>query len=437
MRESRTMNAESQKVWSALWNSPFSIVIGILMGVGIGIYLKPVARAFAPLGQIYVSLLMMCVLPIIITATTSGLARLMRYDDIEGRLRRLIVYFLLALLVPGAIGALAACLLGPGRYLSEAALDSLGTLALQSNSKPDSASGLLPFLVSVVPANIFESLSKGHIVSILFSCILIGLALGLVQNRGAADIIQFLDVISDSFKLIFHWVLSLLPLGLCFALAGQLANLSLGVFVILLKFIATFYLTAILLGLLYMMTLWYAVGGSFFRLLRALGKPLLLAYMVDSSILALAPSLDALEQRLCVDRRLAGLILPFGLSVNRHGKIFLFAFTAVFIAQLYDIPLGIDGFLVVMIASALSGMAAVGSGVILASSLAVVLHTIAAPDILAPVVLIATGPIVDRLQSAITVLANCTLTALIASPAPGRDRVPETMTAQAVEPEVS
>lgn len=429
------MNAELRKVWAAIWNSPLAIIAGIMMGVGLGLYLKPVARFLAPVGQIYVSLLMMCVLPIIITATTSGLARLIRNGNIEGRLRRFVTFFAIGLLVPGGMGVLAASVTGPGEYLSESALDSLGTLALQAGSRGDDVSGLLPFLVSVVPTNIFESLSKGHITSIVFSCILIGLALGLVQNKGAGDIVQFLDVILDSFKLIFHWVLSLLPLGLCFVLAGQLSKLNLGVFVILVKFIVSFYLTVFLLGVAYMVLLWRVVGGSFFHTLRALGKPLLLAYMVDSSLLALSPSLDALDQRLAIDRRLAGLILPFGLSANRHGKICLFAFTAMFIAQLYGVRLGVGGFLVVMIASSLSGMAAVGSGVILASSLVVVLHTIAVPDILAPVVLIATAPIVDRAQSVITVLANCTLTALVASPTSAQDRVIGTIAASVVKRE--
>lgn len=429
------MKAVPQRLWSTLWNSPLAIILGITIGVGIGIYLQPLAHVVAPLGQIYVSLLTMCVLPIIITATTGGLARLMRTDDLEGHLRHLAAYFALGLLVPGGMGILMALLAGPGAYLSESALASLGTMALQSAARTGGSPGLLPFLVSVVPTNIFESLSKGHIVSIVFACILMGLALGLVPNKGAEDIMQFLDVISDSFKLIFHWVLSLLPLGLCFALAGQLATLNLGVFVVLLRFIVTFYLTAILLGLLYLILLSRAVSASFFGTLSALGKPLLLAFMVDSSLLALSPCLQALGQRLSVDRRLANLILPFGLIANRHGKICLFAFTAIFIAQLYDLHLGIDGFLVVMIASALAGMAAVGSGVILASSLIVVLHTIAVPDLLAPVVLIATGPIIDRVQSTITVLANCTLTALVAGSQTVSDPAADTVAAQVSEPQ--
>jgi hypothetical protein len=60
-------------------------------------------------------------------------------------------------------------------------------------------------------------------------------------------------------------------------------------------------------------------------------------------------------------------------------------------------------------------MAAVGSGVVLAPSLIVVVHAIAVPDVLTAVVLIAVGPLIDRMQSVSTVLANCTLAAFVAN----------------------
>lgn len=221
------------------------------------------------------------------------------------------------------------------------------------------------------------------------------------------------------FKLIFNWSLRLLPIGLGCILAGQLANLSLDVFRALVTFIGLFYVTAFFLGCLYSLVLWYSLGGGHvLRGLKALSKPLLLAYTVDSSLVALSACLEILEQDLHVDKRITGLLLPFGMIANRQGKICLFAFATVFLAQVHDVPLDLGDFLVVLIASALTGMAAMGSGVILASALVVVLHAVTVPEVLAPLVLIVAGPLVDRIQSTMTVLANCTLAALVAKPRP-------------------
>ncbi|WP_143300798.1 cation:dicarboxylate symporter family transporter, partial [Candidatus Entotheonella palauensis] len=59
-------------MWKAIWNSPVGMIVGIVLGAVIGLYVKPLAQLLAPLGQIYVSLLTMCVLPIMITSIISG-----------------------------------------------------------------------------------------------------------------------------------------------------------------------------------------------------------------------------------------------------------------------------------------------------------------------------------------------------------------------------
>ncbi len=393
---------------------PIGILVGIAIGVVLGFYFKPVAQVLAPLGHIYVSLLTMCVIPIVITSMTSGIARLVRNAEVQAHLWRLAAYFLFGLLLPSGVGALAAWAGGPGVNLSSSAMSSLGVLLLDADAAAHDTSGLLPFLISIVPRNIFASLSSGHIVSIVFSCLLIGLALGLVPNQGAEEIVGYIEVVLDSFKLIFQWVLSILPIGLACLLASHLAQLNPGIFQALLKFIIIFYLSAVCLAVVYGLLLWRVVGGTFWRVLSALSKPLLVAYMVDSSIVALSSCLEALDQRLGVDKRMSGLILPFGMIANRHGKIYLFAFTTMFLAQVHQVPLSFADVVVILIASALTGMAAVGSGVVLAASLIVVVNAIAVPDVLAPVVLIAAGPIIDRMQSVLTVLANCTLAAFAA-----------------------
>ena len=391
------------------------IVAGIAIGTFIGFYPKPMAQVLAPFGDIYVSLLMMCVIPIVITSMTSGVARLVRTAEIRAHLWRLAAYFLAGLLVPSGIGAFAAWIGGPGENLDASALSSLGAMVLDKGSASSDPPGLLPFLVSIVPPNIFAALSSGHIISIVFFCVLIGSALGLLQNQEAERVLQLIEVMSDSFHLIFQWVISFLPIGLACLLAGYIAYLNPSVFHALFKFIVVFHLTAISLALLYYLLLWRVVGGTFRHVWQALSQPVLVAYTVDSSLVALSACLKVLDQRLGVDRRLSGLILPFGMVANRQGKICLLAFTSVFLAQIHGVTLSLGDAFIVLIASSLSGMAAVGSGVVLAPALIVVVHAIAVPDVLAAVVLIVIGPIIDRMQSVVTVLANCTLTAFVAN----------------------
>jgi len=157
------------------------------------------------------------------------------------------------------------------------------------------------------------------------------------------------------------------------------------------------------------------VGGSFGNSVAAMKDPLVLAYTVDSSIVAIKPCLDGLEETLGVDRKIASLIVPFGMIANRQGKILLFAFTSVFMAQLYGAELNYSGYAAVIIGSALAGMAAPGGGVLLVPMMTVVLDAINVPSALVFVIFTINTPIVDRILSALTVQGSCLLASLSAN----------------------
>jgi Na+/H+-dicarboxylate symporter len=390
----------------------FSILVGILAGVVIGLYFEPLAMVLAPFGEMYVSSLGMCIIPIVITMLMVGVARLVRSQAIRRQLKRLLFFYAMGILLPSGVGVVAALMTQPGVNLNLEAMSPLGSLVSASGMPTGESAGLINFLVGIVPSNIFESLSRGDIVSIVFFSVLLGVALGLVKTERADDTLQSIEVILESFTLIFKWVLSLLPIGLCCVFAGRVAVISWELYFSIIKFILYFYLIAILLAFFYNSIIWWRVGGAFWRPIRALKEPLILAFTVDSSFVALASCQEALVKHLNVDKRISSLILPFGLIANRQGKIFLFAFVSIYLAQIYNVQLSISDFGVIIIASSLVGMAAMGGGVVLAASLAVVLHTINIPNVLAPAILIASQPIIDRVQSTLTVLANCALTTL-------------------------
>ena len=121
-----------------------------------------------------------------------------------------------------------------------------------------------------------------------------------------------------------------------------------------------------------------------------------------------------LEEELGVDREIASLIVPFTMVANRQGKIFLFAITSLFMAQLYGADLGVAEYAVVILGSSLAGMAAPGGGPMLVPSMAVVLSAINVPLALAFVIFTISGPIVDRMLSVLTVQASCLLATLSA-----------------------
>jgi proton glutamate symport protein len=408
------MVIKTQKVLGLL-SHPVVILLGIAAGFVIGIYFKTLANAIAPLGKVYLAFLNMCILPIIITAIISGLAKIIRTPEIGKRFPKIAVSFAVLLFIPSIVGVLAAVVGQPGKGLSDADMGALGSmLADGASTGSASQTGIIDFLVSIVPWNLFDSLSKGETMSIVFACIFIGIGTGFVKSKSVDDLIGMVDAVSDVFNLLFKWALYLLPIGICCVIADQMSGVSLSIFGILLRYILIIYVAMTLLILVYIVIMWRMVGGSFWKALKAMQDPLFLSFTVNSSFIAIKSCLDSLDEQLGVDRKIASLIVPFTMVANRQGKIFVFAFTALFMAQLYGTELGATQYAAVIIGSSLAGMAAPGGGPMLVPSIAVVLSAINVPTALAYVIFTINGPIVDRVLSALNVQASCLLASLSA-----------------------
>jgi Na+/H+-dicarboxylate symporter len=141
-----------------------------------------------PFAKLYVALLSMSMLPILVTALTWGIGQMSRNATTSALFPRMALSYLPLLLIPSA-----------------AAVESGGPI--------------MAFLQGMVPPNIFAALSGAQFISIVFFCVLLGLALGVVKSPGAEDTPRVLNALYEAFATIFHWVLIPLPLGL-FALGA-------------------------------------------------------------------------------------------------------------------------------------------------------------------------------------------------------------------------
>jgi proton glutamate symport protein len=391
---------------------PKIIILGVVAGMLTGYFFKPVGAALAPYGIIYVSLLGMCILPMMPTAIISGLGHMLRTPETRRGFKRMILIYGLGLLVPCFVGIMAAVLGRPGVGLNSKDLAALGQMVLSGEAAapaPQTSLSLLDFIGSIIPHNIFAAFSEGRVISIVFISILFGLALGLIRSPKAEEALHQVRVLYDAFELIFTWVIYLLPIGMFCLLAGLMANLNSIVLLALLRYIIVFCIAAILLLLLYHCLLWRLLGGGFLLPLQGLKEPLLLGFVANNSLITIPVCLETLQKNLAVDKKITELVVPFGIIANRHGVVLLFAYTTVFLFQLYGIKLNPDNISVTAVATILTGMAAEGHGAAMGPLFTQVLQEVLVPAVLGPVVLTVTFDILGRLENLLTIYATSIL----------------------------
>jgi proton glutamate symport protein len=399
---------------------PATMVAAVVAGFVVGFEFKDFAIALKPYAGIYIALLSMCLLPVMVTALIWGIGQMLRAAKTRALFGRMAMIYGVGVLLPCAAGILIALIFQPGAQLGDGAAAALGGQISNVGNQDDQSGGLLAFVQSMIPPNIFGALSQGQFLSIVFFNILLGLALGLVRSPGADMTLSIVNSLYATFSLLFQWVLVPLPFGLFCIVASSMAEADQELLVALLTYVIYFYVAAMILFVLYIVAIAIAARRAPLSPLVDFKLPIILAFATDNAFVALYSAIESLQERFKVDREVADTIVPFGVLANQHGQILLFSFTAIFIAQVYQIDLGVTALLTIAIGTIVSGVAAVGGGPVLAPILAPVLIGAGVPDVLAFVILTTSQPAVARMSSTLTVLATCALAILTTSGSAGK-----------------
>lgn len=194
-----------------------AIVAAICAGVAAGLYQPHFAGMLVPYGNLYLSFLKMCVIPIMVTAIVSSVGRLFMSDGTGKVLRRMILVFLAGLLVTGALGLGAGLIGKPGEGFSSDQRTVLGQEVLEREPAAGPAdgtaagNGLLQFVFDLVPSNIFIALGQGNSLQILFFSVVVGIAVGLLSVHSGDQFLFMTDLLFQAFQRIISWAMYALP----------------------------------------------------------------------------------------------------------------------------------------------------------------------------------------------------------------------------------
>ena len=335
-----------------------AVVLGALVG---GLAPDGTGTALSALGDGFVGLITMMISPVIFCTIVLGIGSV-RQAATVGRVGVLALgYFLAMSTFALAIGLVVGNLVQPG-----SGLDVSGSSGYEPPAAPESenGTGLTGFLLDLIPTTLVSPLVEEQVLSTLFVALLIGFAiqgLGTTGESALRGIAVFQRVVFKVLAMIM-WVA---PIGAFGAIAGVVDETGWSALVGLLKIMLAFYATCAIFVLVVLGTLLRLVTGlNVWRLLRYLGRELLLIVSTSSSETAL-PRLIAKMEHLGVARPVVGITVPTGYSFNLDGTAIYLTMASLFIAEATDQPLSIPeqvSLLVFMIIASKGAAGVTGAG---------------------------------------------------------------------------
>ncbi|MCP4305858.1 MAG: dicarboxylate/amino acid:cation symporter, partial [bacterium] len=191
-----------------------------IAGGVLGTFVPAAGLAAKPIGDLYIAALSIAIVPLMMTAVISGIAKMLRSPSLRRTFPRFAITYLLTLMIPGAIAIGIGLLVEPGGGLGSDAVAQLGERMSLASNEPAAANGLYEFLVGIVPSNIFQALTAENFAAIVIFSVLLGVGLGVVDAPATDETIRVIHSLYETFSRIFQWILAPLAIGLFCLMAG-------------------------------------------------------------------------------------------------------------------------------------------------------------------------------------------------------------------------
>ena len=317
-----------------------------------------------PVGQVFLRMLFMTVVPIVFTSIAVGVAGIGDMKTL-GRLGgRTIGYFALSTLIAATIGLTLVNTIRPGSGLSAATRDDLMS-RFSSGAQGLAQAGAQDFgvsmFVNIVPRNPVAAAADMDMLALIFFSLIFGAALTMIPKDRAKPVIAVLEGIGDAVIAIINLAMKIAPYGvfaLIFVITSQfgwgiLQQLSM-------------YVLVVIVGLLLHATVGISFLVKFFgkmspvKFWKSIDAPIITAFSTSSSMATLPTSIAAAETELGVQPKIAGFVLPLGATMNMNGTALFEGVTVLFLAQVFGVHLGFGQQVVVVILSVLTAIGAAG-----------------------------------------------------------------------------
>jgi len=413
---------------------PTRILIGLILGTIGGILVGPDMSKIALLGTIFIRLIFMVIVPLVFASLVVGTQSL---GDIGkmGRIGfRTVAFYTVYTIVGAAIGLILVNTLEPGYGLGEDAQASLMesySQGVEEKAATIEKPSLSDTIINIVPRNIVTGMAEdpANMLQIVFFAIFMGVAITLISGKKKEIVVSFFEGIFDIMLQIVNLVIKIAPYAVFALIADVVGQFGLELLLLLAKYtLITLGGLAILwatyIPLTYMLTPLHITG-----FIKGVWPVMTIAFSTSSSAATLPIMMDTCQKRLGVSSSIASFVLPLSITINMNGTALYHAVSAVFIAQVYGIPLTfIDQIVIILMATlaAIGGAGVPGSGFMM---LAMVLAQIGIP-LEGIALVLGVERILDMGRTTVNIMGDATAAVILAKTENELDPPPELLKKQ-------
>lgn len=322
------------------------IFLGLILGIVFGLFLHGhdnvfVSKSLVFIGQVFIRLIQMVVIPLVISAIVIGITSIGDSKQLGKYGSKMILYYGIITILAVTIGAVLVLTVKPGigaaQYINtESAVSIQHHVAATIEQQKGN---VLNIFLNIIPQNPLESLAKGDMISIILFALIFAVALAKVGEINR-PVVSFFESIFAATMKVTDWIMYFAAPGVFALTATAVSSFGVDIFQSISK-----YLLVLLVGFGIQFCIVYPVFLKTFSkvpvlmLYAAITEAMMVAFGTASSSATLPLTIACCEKR-GISHKVSSFVLPLGATLNMDGTAMLQTVAVIFLAQAYGIHLG-------------------------------------------------------------------------------------------------
>lgn len=325
------------------WHILFAVIAGVIVGLMCPVIANHPMwyhKILSFVGQAFIRLIQMVVIPLVVSAIIVGIASLGDGKQLGKIGLKMVGYYALITIIAVTIGASLSMVFQPGKkvqnYISQ---KNAVEVQAQVDTLKQEKHNLRELWLNMIPKNPVEALAKGELIPILFFVITFGAALALIGEINR-PVVSFFESIFAATMKVTDWIMILAPPGIFAFTASSVASSGIEVFKKL-----WIYAAVLIIGLLIQLFVTYPIllrmfsKVKFTSLYQAVAESMMVAFGTASSSATLPVTIACCERRAGISSKICSFVLPLGATMNMDGTAMFQTIAMLFIAQAYGVDL--------------------------------------------------------------------------------------------------
>jgi DAACS family dicarboxylate/amino acid:cation (Na+ or H+) symporter len=371
------------------------IILGLVVGAVAGVVANLITTAdpkmtpkveflihyiTGPLGQIFLSLLFMTVVPLVFSTLSTGVAHL---GDLRklGRIGlRTFAFFCLLTALATTVGMLMVTTFQPGRGFDKEKqtqlLENYQGELLQKSQNFQRKGFDIETLVRIVPSNPLAAMVNMDMLAVICFALLVGAGLTRLRSERRLPLLGILEALADLMIVLVDFAMRLAPFAVPALIFNATARFGMELLEKLLGYVLVVFggYAIFLLGV-YPVLLWVFARRNPLQFLRKAAPIMVTAFSTSSSNATLPTTIKIAEEELDIPPDIAGFVLPLGATMNMNGTALYEGVTVLFLAQVFGVHLAFGQQILVVLMAVLM---AIGTAGVPGASLPMIMMVLAA-----------------------------------------------------------